>query len=914
MLLVSLAATVPAAAQSTGVVTGRVADRTGAALPGAQASIRGADLRTATNAQGEFTLAQVPAGTHELAIEYLGFYTVTQSITVVAGQRTTVTFALVPTVVVEEAVTVSATPLRDGQARALNQQRMADNVINVVSADAIGRFPDPNIAEALQRTPGIGIERDQGEGRYINVRGAPAEFSAVSINGVMLPAPAPDTRAMDLDTIPSDIVSQIEVSKSLRPDLDADSIAGAVNIVTRSPFDSDQLRIRAAGGGTYNDYGGNDTRGTFLVSNLFGADRQFGALVSYSYSRTDRRPENVESGWTVLSRPEGGEVLGLVENLFKDYDTRRERQAATAMLEWRATPANRYQLNGSFARFTDDEFRNRLGISWGEGRLLPGATDTSADWTGVRVTRQFRHRVQRNDVLSVSLGGTHVFSRAVGDYTVAVSRADQTYPARNELLYRTGANISASYDYAGTPDSPSISLFRTNEHLDLSRFSFRENAFRSNTTREDEISAAANLEILGRLFDRQATFKAGAKARVRSKSADEERWRDRRPQAAPASPLGALVGSDPSTNFDYRLGNKFNDDLILAYFDATRPSSERRLEPSLVSDYEVDENLYAAYGSTRLQLGRADLVLGMRVEHTAQDTSAPGFNLGTAQAFARTADRRYTNVFPGATLRYAFNDRLIGRAAVTRAINRPNFPEIVPRLIENDDSSLRRVTAGNPDLRPTLATNLDLSLDYYMMPLGLLSAGVFYKDLSDYRFDLTLSGSFEGRPALITRPENAPNGRLAGVELAWQQQFGNLPGLLSGFGLFANYTYTDAEMELGRTYQGRSLFPLSGQSAHTSNAGLFYEKGGFNARISYTDRSDYLGEISADDGRFDLYWAGRGQLDVTSSYQVTDIWEIYGEAKNLSDSPGIRYFGTRNRVYEYEKFGYTVFLGLRFNY
>jgi outer membrane receptor protein involved in Fe transport len=221
----------------TGVVAGRIEDRSGSALPGAQITVQELNVRGVTNTQGEFTLGSLPAGTYTVVIDYLGYESTTQSITVADGQRANISLALRPAGVIEEII-VRASPIVDSQARALNQQRMADNVSNVISSDAIGRFPDSNIAEALQRAPGVGIQRDQGEGRYINVRGAPAEFSAVAINGVSMPAPDPFTRAVDLDTIPSDIVSQIEVSKTLRPDQDADSIAGAVNIVTRSPFDT----------------------------------------------------------------------------------------------------------------------------------------------------------------------------------------------------------------------------------------------------------------------------------------------------------------------------------------------------------------------------------------------------------------------------------------------------------------------------------------------------------------------------------------------------------------------------------------------------------------------------------------------------------------------------------------------------
>lgn len=912
LALVVTALPAAAAAQATGTITGRVADSTGAALPGTQVSIRSLNLRTSTNAQGEFTLQAVPPGRHTIEVEYLGFQAATQDVTVQAGQRATVTFALTPTVTFEETVTAAVSSIRDGQARALNQQRMADNVGNIVSADAIGRFPDPNIAEALQRTPGIAIQRDQGEGRYINVRGAPAEFSQVAINGVSLPAPDPGTRAMDLDTIPSDIVNQIEVSKSLRPNLDADSIAGAVNIVTRSPFDTNGFRLNASGGGSYNDFGGHDSRAAFLVSNLFGSRRQFGALLSFSYSKTRRQVDNIESGWGALSRPEGGEVLGLIENLFKDYDTRRERIAATSMLEWRATPTDRFSLSGSYARFTDDEYRNRLGIAWEDGVLQPGATDASATFTRARVTKQFRHRTQRNVVASLNGGGRHFFQNAILDYTAAFSRADQTYPNRNELLYRTSNNITLSYDYRQDPQLPTISLFSTNEHLDLSRFGFRENTFRSNATREDEISAAANLEVMGRLFGTAATHMFGVKFRGRDKTADEERWRDRRAGSAPANPLASYLGSVASSNYSYALGTKFDPALTKAYLAAARPASELRVPESRTADYEAGEHIYAAYGSTRLKFGAADLLLGVRMERTELDTLATGYNVNTGQFSDRTATSSYTNLFPGATLRYAFSDTLIGRLAVTRAINRPNYVSLVPRLTETDETTRLRITSGNPDLKPTLATNVDGSIEYYMAPIGIFSAGAFYKDLSDYRFDLTLAGTVSGRPALITRPENAPDGRIFGLEFAWQQQFTSLPGWLAGFGAFANYTYTDATMNIGREYEGRSRFPLSGQSKHTSNAGVFFERAGFNARLSYTDRSSHLTELNADDARFDLYWAGRSQVDVTSSYQWTPRWETYFEAKNLTNTAGIRYFGDPARVYEYEKFGYTLFLGIRF--
>ncbi|MEY3338770.1 MAG: hypothetical protein RL245_1762, partial [Pseudomonadota bacterium] len=253
---------------------------------------------------------------------------------------------------------------------------------------------------------------------------------------------------------------------------------------------------------------------------------------------------------------------------------------------------------------------------------------------------------------------------------------------------------------------------------------------------------------------------------------------------------------------------------------------------------------------------------------------------------------------------------LIARAAITRGMMRPDFTDIVPRALETQEGSLLVVQQGNPDLKPTLSNNLDVSLEYYFEPIGVLSAGGFYKDLKDYNYTLRSSGTYLGTPAALVTPENA-DGQLGGFELAWQQQFTQLPGWLSGFGVFANFTYVDASIDLGRQYAGRSSFPLPGQSETVSNFAVFYEKGPVSVRVSFTDRSDYLDEINAEDGALDLYWAGRDQIDLTASYQLTKTFEAFVEAKNLTNSKGIRYYGKQSRVYEYEQFGYSVFVGGR---
>lgn len=915
-LATAAAIVLPAAAQAQNMVSGRIADPQGAPLPGAEIVVPELGIRTATDRQGQFTLPSVPAGPITLNVDYLGFAPASRTFTIAEGQPNIVAITLERA---DEMGTIVVTgTILDSAARALNQQRTADNLTNVVSSDSIGRFPDTNIAEALQRVPGIGVERDQGEGNFISLRGAPSEFTSITVDGVAIPSSSPDTRAVDLGTLPSDVVNALEVSKTLLPHQDADSIAGSVNLVTRSPFDNPRLRVTASGGASYNEYGDtNDYRASGVVSNVFG---NVGALLSASYSKTDRRVDNIESYWGVIETAEGEEILGIPEQEFKDYDTRRERLGLTGALEFRPDTAHRFHLRGTYARRIDDEYRNLLGLVYEDGDIQPGATEQRATWNRARFIKEFRHRILRDETYSLSAGGEHDFAGFSLDYTGSLSRSEQTYPRRQQLVYRSNVRPNLTYDFSGDPDLPYISLFETGEHLDLGNYDFRQSVVRWQDTVQDEAAISANIEIPTSLAGNATTFRFGGRFRGRDVMSDEENYRDRRAESAPDVPLTDLIGNEPSRNFIYDLGNKFDADRAIAYFRAIRDRvidpETRRIAQSVTTDYRASEDIYAAYGMARIELDRADLILGLRMEHTDFRGEAPNFDEVTETFVINRARSSHTHFFPNATLRYAFSENLIGRLALTRAISRPNYRDNVPRISENADTTGNRIdiTQGNPDLRPTLSNNVDAGLEYYFRPLGLVAANAFYKDLSDYRFTLVSSGVVDGIPATITRPENAPSGRIYGFELAYQQQFTFLPGFLSGFGLFANYTWTDARVTLPDIVPGRGTrAPLPNQSRHTYNVALFYETDRFNARVAYTGRSDYVDEFNLD-ARLDTFWEGREQIDFTTSFDVNRNLNLFFEAKNLTNTAGVRYAGIRERATELEKFGRTFFLGARVNF
>jgi TonB-dependent receptor len=795
--------------------------------------------------------------------------------------------------IAEPLAEVTITSIRDSAQAALEQQKNADGVTNVVAGDTVGKLPDSNIAEALQRVSGISIQRDQGEGRYINVRGAPSEFTNITVNGVSLPAPDPFTRAIDLDTVPANIADTLEISKTLLPNQEADSIAGAVNIKTKSAFKKPGLQFNAELGGSYNEFGGtHDERGSFSVSDTLLNDT-LGVSLSTSYGKTDRQLDNIETAWG-----RNGTVFAPIETLFKDYDTVRERIAVTGNVEYRPNDDTNVYLNSTWSRYVDDEWRNRLSILYSEGKIVVGATDSVASFTTPRIEKQIRHRIIENHIIANEIGVKQNLSVGKLDASVSYATAKQDYPQRDELLFRSSLRPTISYDYSKNPNEPYISLFDTKEHLVASAYAFRENAYRDADTNEDTLTAKVDYEV--------GIYKFGVLYADSERTTDGSRWRDRLSTAAPTTNLAGFLTTNVSKNYGYDLGFKLNTELADAYYAATKASSPPRVEQSLTEDYNVDEKVASAYGMMKYDLGKLNVIAGVRVENTKDVGSAPVFNVNTGRIASQVGEKEYTNVFPNLTVRYDYNDNLVGRFALTRSLARPNFDDIVPRAVESQEGTQLVVTTGNPDLNPTLSNNVDMSVEYYFGDIGLASVSVFYKDLKDYNYVLRTNGTYIGNPAILVRPENAPSGEITGVEVSYQQQLDN------GLGVFANYTIADANIDVGRNYAGRSKFPLPGQSDYTGNIAVFYEKGKISARLSYTDRGEFLNEINADDGALDLYWDGRGQLDFTGGYKVNKQTELVIEAKNLTNSAGVRYYGSKSRVYEYEKFGYSIYLGAKY--
>jgi len=905
------------AGAATGVLLGDVKEALrGVALGGALVSVAGQQVFT--DSGGSFRLGGLPAGTHTLTIDFLGYERYTAQVSVRAGVAVRADATLQAAAETgRAAMQVEIRGQRSAQALALNQQRASSNVVNVVSADLLGQFPDNNIAESTQRIPGVSIERDQGEGRYVTVRGAPKEFTTVSLDGVPLANPDAASRGVELDTVPADVIAALEVTKALTPDMDGDAIAGNINIRTQSALDRKGMTLRASLGlGKFELGSGDNQRASLTLGNRFGEQGNIGVLISASQSKQGRFTDNVE---TVYGPGNGGFLPTEVQ--IKDYEGTRTRTGITGRVDWRLNDDHQFQFVASDARFRDREFRDNQIMA------LDRHSAVSNQTTGVaRATfdKELRERTYNKSIQTFSLSGEHWLQDWKAHWQLSRSTADKETKPRMQYIFRSTVRPDVAYDYSnpdfpvwnirGRADAPAAGL-----SLPESWFGFRRLNDRYEYGDEKETGVRLDLSRdLDWLGSNEGQIKFGLRARMRDKSFDDERRRNG--SAADFNALGITMSDmlcselGNSNNFNYfDVGRRFCRDIFQRYAGPLQASANhvRLIPDSIVGDYRASEDVQAAYLRLDGRWNALSVITGLRFERTQAEGSAIQFNTDTGATLPRTAIRDYDHVLPSLHLRYEFNRDRILRASYSTGLNRPDFIQTAPfRTI--GDSETSPVTEGNPAVKAAYAHNLDISFEQYLRPLGLVSAGVFFKRINDPLFvasrdELLASGLRRS----VTRPENGSAGRVEGLELAWQQTLDMLPAPFDGLGLYANYTFAKSSAQLPF---GLGKTELPGTSRNNYNLAVSYEKHGITTRLAYNHRSRFIQAFDVSNPALNVYWDARSSVDFSLAYQPTKQWRLFVEGNNLTDSRQARFQGERSRVLELEGFGRSWLAGVRFDY
>ncbi len=892
VLSLFVAASPVAAQSSTGSVAGRVTDAaSGAPLVGADVTLDGTSLTTATDRTGAFRLTGVPGGHFTLVIQYLGHEVERSPVTVTTGRILTVDVTLRPSQF-SETVDVRAEPIGDGQARALNQQRTAPNIANIISADQIGSFPDPNAAEAASRVPGVSIARDQGEGRYVLVRGTEARLNAMMIDGERLPSPEGDARSVALDAVPADQLQSIEVSKAVTPDMDADSIGGSVNLITKQAVSRPVMLLAGATG--YNrlqdDFGQGQASGTF--GRRF-ADGKVGLLVGGSAMNLHRGSENFEAEYA------DGDLDDLQ---LRDYIIKRERYGLNASGDARLSDTSLLSVRGIFNTFQDYEVNNRIRYNVGSDRI----------------ERVLKNRQQDQRINSISGGGQHVLPQGMLlDYRLGWARAQEHQPDRLDTIFRQSGVTFAPNVSANSIDPENIQPNPLNDDINRVRLNAQESEIF--LTRDRDVTGSFNLRMPLRAGGRIASF---LKAGVKIKDKHKDRAYDLL-EAAPGRNVPFSELEDPSFDSSgflsffpagYTLGPGINPAAARAFYNALPASAKELNHESDAQDYDADERVYAGYVMAELYSGDRLLILpglryeATRVRYTGYDVlyNDDGDYESTQPV---TGGDTYGFLLPGLHVRYAIDPSTNLRAAYTRTLARPNYYDLVPyELVFQEDSEISR---GNPALKPTTSNNLDLLLERYFKSVGVISGGVFFKRLSDYIYPFRVREPAFGDVYEITQPRNGDSASLWGLELAFQNQLRFLPGPLDGFGVYANYTWTDSSAQFPDREDTDS--PLPGQSKHLGNIALWYEKYGFSARSSWNFHGKYIDAVG-ETAREDVFYDNHVQWDVNVSQRLTKNLRVYADALNLTNAPLRYYIGSPNRPIQEEYYRWWMMFGVKANF
>jgi len=938
------------AQERKGSISGRVTDNSGGVLQGARIELQPIGTIASSNVQGEFFINDLNPGAVTVTITYVGFKDFTKQVTVVPGQIANVDAKLeVGSQNLEVLVTAERA---SGEAAAVNRELSADNIVQVLPSEVIRSLPNANMADALGRLPSVTIERDEGEGKYVQIRGTEPRLANLTIDGVNTPSPESGVRQIKLDAIPADIVESVEINKTLQANMDPDGIGGSVNLVTKTAGERPTINVSGMGGYTpiINGRGLVETAGT--VGQRFGANKRFGALIGGTYDWNGRGIDDLEPVPDIATLPGGANARYFEAIDIREYRYYRSRWGLAGSVDYKPSDGSTIYVRGLYSDFknngdrwvyslTDNtpilnppQFPNGIQLQGSNGCSIDSSTGVES-CTGVP---SFNSQIRRPDyaVGSILLGGKHVLTTSWFAWDASVARSSQVGQVgdRTASFSATGLpSSSCQYDLANTKNiyepqwTPSCftEAYTNQSNFTLGRMQVSHG-----------LTAQLNLQFSGagakryHLGSHLSTIEVGGKFRNAHKFANT--FTDNFSPSGTGTPLLLSQFANKLTNNNYyngayKLGPNPNFFDIYNVFLADKSANPNNysLSTDTSSQFDLIEKVSAGYVMNTIDFNKVRLVAGVRFEGTNLDTVTPIFDANGVFLGNTKLNGSYVKVLPSASLRFALKSNTNLRLVYSRGYSRPDPQDIAQAISVDNTANPILVSLGNPNLKPETADNIDVLFERYLNPFGVITAGYFYKNLTEpiitHTFNNVTTGTFGPSTCTTTltcrvsQPVNAGSAWLNGFEVAYLQHLTFLPGAFAGLGISANYGYTASRTSFGPDF-GRTDHPrLVRNAPHTWNVSPTYDRGRVSIRVGLSyNAQNIAGYGDGTPGPFgDNYFYPHLQFDAQGSVKMAHGLSFVMYGLNINNEVFGFYNGSPQYMLQREFYKPTIAAGVRWS-
>lgn len=923
-----------------GVVTGRDGQ-----LPGASVQVRSSGTGVTTDLNGSFALNTRTTGKVTILVSYIGHTPREVEVDIHTGINDAGTIELSPLQSKLGEVLVKGT-MAPSQARALSIKKNAGAIMDVMAADAIGKLPDRNAAEAVQRMQGVAVARYHGEADAATVRGTPFAWTSTLFNNSRLPsANVLGSRNSVLDAVPSEMIQYVQVAKAITPDMEGDAIGGSINFITRTAPAKRQLNVSGAGG--YNTFSRNATyNGSLVYGDRFLNDK-LGVMVAGAIWDRQWGTDAFEVSYnTGLANPIQQKSVNTA--MLKRYMGKRQTYGVNVGLEYKFNAANTIFFRGLADKFND----------------IRPVYESYVDYTNSRYQYNYRYSYYQTTLNGAELGAEHQLTpgikidwRISDYYTKYFLETPPTNSSKGLPIATFRQKISSGFNnlssdgkmywYFDSPDGkggdpahfdPGVN--NPAETMDPSKLTLQQLVIAQLDTREEDRVAQLNLKV--NVTDK-LNIKFGGKYRHKDREGSYGSNIVYLPGAAlgiPNSPALLTLNQLQREQFPEKggffkeMGGNYNALMIdpltkQQLFDLYDTATLRRngfsnftSAANATNIYNGTENVTAGYVMAEWSItNKLQLIGGIRNEYTSMTLHGSKASVSGTPAVttisAATVKNTYNALLPMLHLKYSLRDNAILRAAYTRTFVRPNFSDMTPGQSIDNTKSPVTITRGNPDLKPTFSDNFDLMGEYYFDNIGLLSGGVFYKRIQDVIFTDRSFYTEEGVNYMATQANNLDNASLLGLEAGISKRLSFLPGWWSGFGAELNYTYIHSEVNVPRTTVEPKIVDktsLPNQSKHLFNAILFYERNGIMIRLAGNYRGASVESINQQLGKDFYIWTDKNfTLDASATVNLTSRIRAFVELNNLTDEPLRTYMGDKRRVTATEWYGRRGQAGIRWD-